>query len=132
MSIDITNPAATAGLAASDTDTVVNFPVLITGDNPQVATTDEIVGTDDLAAFTVVGRDVDGTLIAAVAGTTDAIGITVIAGATDDSIPVYRAGVFNPDALVWDASYNTDELKRLAFEAAAPLIFVRAPATATP
>jgi hypothetical protein len=46
---------------------------------------------------------------------------------------VYRAGVFNPDLLVWDASFDTAEKKRLAFEGApAPTnIVIRKPQSFT-
>jgi len=62
------------------------------------------------------------------------IGILVYAhttGGSDTTVraAVYRAGVFNPALLVWDASFDSDEKKRLAFEGApAPTnIIIRKP-----
>ena len=36
----------------------------------------------------------------------------------EKNVEVMRQGVYNPDALVWDASYDTAEKTRLAFEGA--------------
>lgn len=83
---------------------------------------------------------------AAMSGGTDAaatgvraIGITVAAidndgGADgDEKIEVFRWGMFNPDVLTWDDSFDTDEKKRLAFEGApSPTqIFIRKPVAMT-
>ena len=70
----------------------------------------------------VVGLNGSKKLVPAVLGTVEAVGYVIYApdAATTDGelIAVMRQGVFNPDALTWDATYNTDEKKRLAFEAA--------------
>lgn len=128
-----TIPHGDAGMAASNSEEF-NTVELRSGDTP-VSTTPEVVAAAaingaDMEAFTVVGRDGAGKLIPAVDGVTNAIGITCstvldTAGAADGQVAVFRSGMFNPDALVWDASYNTDEKKRLAFEAAQPTIFIR-------
>ena len=68
-----------------------------------------------------------------------AIGIVVAAvdnhggAAGAKNVEVYRAGMFNPNVLGWDASFNTDAKKRLAFEGApTPTnIFVRKPVALT-
>lgn len=67
-----------------------------------------------------------------------AIGILLVDITTDGSgshkgVPIYRAGCFNPDALIWDASYSTDREKFLAFEGApTPTnIIIRRPKTAS-
>ncbi|MDR3474331.1 MAG: hypothetical protein P4M09_21990 [Devosia sp.] len=67
-----------------------------------------------------------------------AIGVLIIAVVTDGSglykaAPVYRAGVFNPLALVWDASFSTEAEKLGAFRGApTPTnIVLRRPKTAT-
>jgi hypothetical protein len=68
-----------------------------------------------------------------------AIGIAVYAadstGKADGAMKnaCWRQGMFNPDVLVWDASFDTDEKKRLAFEGApSPTsIFIRKPMQAT-
>lgn len=81
--------------------------------------------------FTVVGRDAtSGKLVRAVKGVTPAIGITsapVALGATGVSVGVFRDGTWNPAALTWDASYATDEDKRLAFEETKNLLFILKP-----
>lgn len=139
MPIDPQNGDLTAGIASSYTETInANPDPLVTGDNPAVATTDEnIAASQDLDALTVVGFDGSGRIIPAVEGTTAAIGVLAYAISTDVSTDlyaeVYRMGVFNPDLLVWDASYSTDELKRAAFEGAPTptSIIIRKPTTKT-
>ena len=44
-------------------------------------------------------------------------GITTPAGERP-SLPVYVSGVFNPDRLIWDASFNSDYAKKIAFQGA--------------
>jgi hypothetical protein len=70
--------------------------------------------------------------------TTRAIGITVCDVTTGPSgalkgAPIYRAGVFNPLALIWGASYSSEAEKINAFEGApSPTnIIMRRPKTAT-
>lgn len=66
-----------------------------------------------------------------------AVGITLVAITTPASpvegAPVYRAGCFNPDALNWPASFDTDAKKFAAFDGApTPTnIIMRRPKTAT-
>lgn len=126
-------------MAATSTEDFKEI-VLITGDTP-ITTTDEVVAdavivSADLPANSVVGRDVDGKLVLAVTGSVDPaddiapIGITtatVKTGATTKSVAVYRSGCFNPAALNFDASYNTDAKKRLAFEGTGSDILIRKP-----
>ena len=133
-----TIPIKDAGMAGSETGTFTTL-VLITGNHPTITTpetvADATVATDDLPAYTVVGRDENGNLVPATWNATPAnavapIGITtatVLAGTTGGSVPVYRDGGFNPDALTWDASFDTDEKKRLAFEATQPTLIIRKP-----
>lgn len=118
-------------MASSQTE---NFETiaLFTGDTPVTTTPETFAPADsddeDVAANTVVGRNGSGQLVPAVYGSIAPIGITtasVKADATDRRVAVYRSGMFNPAALVWDASYDTDEKKRTAFEASQPTIFVR-------
>lgn len=40
--------------------------------------------------------------------------VTNAAGATP-TLPIHNTGVFNPDLLIWDDSFGTDDQKRLAF-----------------
>lgn len=129
---------ADAGMAMASSESFKQIP-LLTGDTPIVTTpevvADAVIASVDLPAYSVVGRDATGKIVKAVynatpASGTPAIGITtatVKAGATVKTVAVYRAGMFNPDALVWDASYDTDEKKRTAFEYAQDNIFIRKP-----
>lgn len=125
--VDITLPdrAQTAGIPEAWSDTVTaTIDDLLTGDEPKPITVDMIVAASQtIAALTPVGLDGSGRLIPAVSGTTAAIGITVHAITTDASTTykgakVYRAGVFNPARLNWDASYDTDAEKFNAFNGA--------------
>lgn len=114
------------GLASVNTEVYTGVE-LLSGDTPNIVTTSENIAsavlTSGLAARTVVALDGSGNIIPAVLGTSQAWGITVCAIAAGSSsgtkVPVYRAGCFNPAALAWDATYNTDEKKRTAFNAAA-------------
>lgn len=114
-----------AGIPGQSSDAIFVTPEgLLTGHLPAVLTEDmTIAASQTLLAYTPVGLDGSGNLIKAVLGTTQAIGIIVHdvvtdASATLKSIPVYRAGCFNPAMLNWDASYNTDEKKLEAFRGA--------------
>jgi hypothetical protein len=58
------------------------------------------------------------------------IGITTAAVTTGSgvttTVDVYRSGMFNPDALTWDASFNSDAKKKAAFEGSiSPNIFIQ-------
>lgn len=124
-----TIPYGDIHIAGSETDAFKTAP-LFTGDTPPAVTLPEKVKAA-LPQWCVVGRDADGTVIPAVLGTTEAIGVTVNAidpaVGTLDSVAVYRAGCFNPDVLVWGASYDTDAKKKTAFEKTGTQIFLVAP-----
>lgn len=131
-------PFKDVGMAGSQTEDFTTV-VLITGNHPTITTAETVaasaLATGDLTAFTVVGRDTTGELVPATWNADPAqaiapIGITtntVLQGASEKGVPVYRDGGFNPDALNWDASFDTDEKKRLAFEASQPMIIIRKP-----
>jgi len=58
-----------------------------------------------------------------VKGVTQAIGVASVpivtaAGDSSESIPVYFSGCFNGNALVYDASYNTQAFQQAAFAGA--------------
>lgn len=103
---------------------------LVMGDTPPISTSPEVVAdatitSVDLPVNSVVGRDGTGKLVLATTGSVDPnddihpVGITtarVLTGATTKTVAIYRTGCFNPNALNWDASFNTAEKKRLAFE----------------
>lgn len=115
----------------------VNDVALVTGHEPAILTVDHIVA-DNLTfpALQVVGFDGNGRIVAAVRGTVAAVGVLVAplaVGGVGKGVAVYRAGCFNPDALVWDASYSTDAHKFNAFNGApTPTnIVIRRPKTAT-
>lgn len=139
MALNPLNGDLTAGLAGRSS-TIVNPAAdpLVTGDVPQLLVTDEtVLTTQTLAALTVVGFDAGGKLVPAVLGGAtpiQAVGILVYAVDTtggDKTGQVYRMGCFNPDLLVWDASYATDANKKAAFEGAPSptAIITRKPAT---
>lgn len=67
------------------------------------------------AATLAGGTDVGGGGITPLGITTAPV--TTGAG-VETTIDIFRAGCFNPDALVWDDSFNTDARKRNAFEGA--------------
>lgn len=101
-----------------------NSNALLTGHEPAVLTTDELLPASiNWPALSPVTRNATtGVLSLAVAGT-PATGITIVplvtgAGVTDQKGPVYRAGCFNPDRIVWPASYDTVAKKQNAFEGA--------------
>lgn len=106
---------------------------VFSGDTPLPVTTTEQVAaallTPGLPALSVVGRDGSGHLIMAVSGSVAPIGITTVAvlpgSPSGTKVPVYRSGCFNPAALNWGASYNTDELKRRAFEGTGAEIVIK-------
>jgi hypothetical protein len=127
-------PYDDAGMAAIQTEDFGRVP-LWAGEAPIVTTpevvADATVASADLPAFSVVGRDANGKLVMAKYATDETaiapIGVTcspVLTGATAKNVAVYRGGFFNMAALNWDASFDTDAKKRLAFEASAPGIFV--------
>lgn len=129
----------TAGVAAQSSDIITaREEALVTGDAPaQSWMLLPAAAAQTFTARQVVGLNGSGKLIPAVRGTTQAVGYVVYApGAAtvlDQPISVMRQGVFNPNLLTFDASYSTDEFKRLAFESApSPTsIILRAPATMT-
>lgn len=140
MVFPIPSSAIDAGMPFSDGDSIVLSPILQTGEDPDVFAEDELFGQNlNLAPYTVVGRvTATGAVIPSVMtandGSQNPIGFTAVAvvtgaGATAKAA-VYRSGCFNPNALVWDATFATDENKRLAFRAAAPLIVIKAPVSA--
>lgn len=106
-----------------------NIVSLFSGEAPIVTTAERVGASKTYLANTVVGRDAGGLLVPAVLGTVAPIGIlitNVTTGAGESAgVAVYRGGMFNPDALIWDASYDTDEKKRTAFEGFQSGIFIQ-------
>lgn len=127
------------GIPASATDTVTVNPLLITGHSPAPLAESELLpAATTFAAYSVVGRiTATGVLkfsdLAAVDGSQVPCGFTATeavtgAGIVDQRVAVLKQGVFNPDLLVWHASYNTDFKKLNAFKTGAPGLFLKAPA----
>ena len=119
----------TAGIAGKSQDTIVrDTDPLLTGDLPAPFTEEvTVVSGQNLAALTVVGFDANGKITAAVRGSVDpaddiqAAGVLVYAtdaSGGDVAGHIYRAGCFNPDLLVWPASFTTDAQKKVAFHGA--------------
>ena len=119
MTITPQNGDLTAGVANHYAENVLpEGEALITGDVPAVFATEEIVTSgENLEAYAVVGFTA-GKLVPAT-NAIKAVGVLVYAvdASGGDAVGhVYRGGVFNPDVLVWDATLNTDALKKAAFE----------------
>lgn len=97
---------------------------LITGDFPHVVPVEyPVAPASQLAEYTVVGFNGSGEVVPAVLGSVAAVG--VLMNAVDNTVEtqethcvVWRMGVFNPNLLIWDASYATDADKFNAFEGA--------------
>lgn len=121
-----TIPYPEAGLAAFEELDNWTADLLISGNWPPLSPGYPlpVAADQELKQFEVVGLTA-GKLVPAVKGgatPVTPIGIVTqaVTGASDGTttVPVLYAGCFNPDALVWDASYATDEDKRSAFEGA--------------
>lgn len=124
MAITPLNGDLLAGMAGKRSETIDPSPeAFFTGDSPRVYTEAlPIAANQVLAARTVVALNASGHLVPAEADNDPkAIGVLVYAvdttgvGAGVADAEVYRGGVFNPDLLVWPASFNTDALKLAAF-----------------
>lgn len=138
--VAIPDRSALAGMPSQDAEDITSVDTaLFSGHAPEPMNQDLIVAASQtLAAYSLVGFDGSGRLVPALLGTTPAIGILVAAITTSASTtykgaPVYRAGCFNPDKLVWPASYDTDAKKFAAFNGApTPTnIIIRRPKTAS-
>lgn len=129
---NVTPPYADPGRAAfQELDTYLqNY--LLAGSHPELAPAYSFpVALDaDYDQFTVVGLNADRELVPAVVDTVtpansiQAIGVLAHAvsrgstGAPAVNGQVWYSGCFNQDALVWDASFDTDAKKQAAFHGA--------------
>lgn len=128
-----------AGVAGQSSDIITaQEEALVTGDAPaQSWMLLPAAAAQTFTARQVVGLNGSGKVVPAVLGTVAAIGYIVYAPSAatvlDQPVSVMRQGVFNPNLLTFDATYNTDEKKRLAFEGApSPTsIILRKPETMT-
>lgn len=131
-------PTSDLGMASIQSETFSNV-ALLSGTAPTVTTdevvADAVVASVDLPAYSVVGFDSSGKLVKATWNATPASGVpaigittaTVKAGATAKNVSIFRDGVFNPAALVWDSTYDTDAKKKTAFDYAGKGIFIKIP-----
>lgn len=104
--------------AGSNTD-----PDLFAGESPVVTTSLPLAASTAVARYQVLAKNSSGNLVlhapAATDGTEIAICIAVEAVASSGSvqnIPVFTAGFFNHEMLVWHADTNTLAERRAAFD----------------
>lgn len=98
-----------------------SYVELLAGHSPDILTVGgyEADGTAAIAAFTVVGVSGGYLVPATYDKTVQAIGFIaapIEASAVVQKVGLIRAGNFNVDALVFDASFDTDAKKLAAFE----------------
>lgn len=110
------------GVAAYEASDTYVTSELFNSAIPHPVTEDFPVGASTtIEAYSVVGLDGSGNIAMAKTTATAVvpIGVTTARIATgvggSDRIAIYRAGNFNPDALIWHADYSTDALKAAAF-----------------
>lgn len=121
----ITFPYADPGRASfEELDTYVN-KVLLSGTHPELkpAYSFPLANSTSFAQFSVVGLDAnDEIAMATEDGTVQAIGVLAHAAALGASGSgngqVFYSGCFNPDALVWHASFDTAAKREAAFRGA--------------
>lgn len=119
------------GLPSFASHTYGGVKELISGQKEIVTATENVGASTTLVAGSVVGRS-SGVLAMANGTTILPCGIllndvTTGVGVTTTA-EVYKSGCFNPDALTWNAYYNTDALKKSAFEGSlAPEIMIEKP-----
>lgn len=90
------------------------------------------VAAAPMPIFSVVGLGANGLTYAKQDGSVQAIGVTtapIDAGVAAANVGIFMDGTFNPAALTWDASYDTDAKKLAAFDGAPTptVIFVKKP-----
>lgn len=115
---------ADVGIASFAMDSLGGTPALLFGDKKVTSDVENVAANTTLAAYSVVGRVgnvAGGALAMATAdGTVKPVGIlahSVLTGAgVTTTATVLKSGQFNADALVWDATYNTELKKKSAFE----------------
>ncbi len=108
-----------AGFEAGDSYESVELfnsaiPLPVTEDFP-------VKASSDFAERSVVGLDADGNLAMAKTSSTAVVPLGILTMAVKTGVgettraAIYRAGNFNPAALVWHADYDTDAKKAAAF-----------------
>lgn len=124
MTVDTTIPHGEPGVADHREEIFGGPTEAMFGDMPVQTINVDITaaGADrTLALYSVLSGEADGILAdwnaSRDAGSADfilATAVTIADGETA-TVPVYVQGHFNMDALVWDASYDTDAKKKDAF-----------------
>ena len=122
-------PWPDAGMAGTDNESWTAAPELVSGDTPKISTIPGVVNATviasvDLPAFSVVGYNASKELILATYNATpasaiDPVGITtarVLTGSTAKNVAFFTSGCFNPAALNWDSTWDTDAKKLHAFD----------------
>lgn len=121
---NVTVPYIEQGLAAFEELDSYHQSFLLSGSHPPFATgiPMTIKAAENLQQFHVVGLDASNRIVPAVLGTVQAIGIcsqAVVGNALGTTTaPIIYSGCFNPDALVWHPSFDTDAKKEAAFRGA--------------
>lgn len=131
-----------AGIASFQTDSVAGAVELFAGDTPAPVTDHALPGatlaTAGIPAWTPVHVDpATRAITLAVTGSVDpeddvkpnAITVAPVAAGSPatTSVPVYKAGMFNINALKWPESFATEGSKLAAFDLAACQIYVKKP-----
>lgn len=115
-------PYGDVGLAAFEQGDTYKTVELFSGSEPAPATEDFPVASGvAIPAFSVVGLSSGNLVLAEQDGDPAAIGITtapVLNTGAAQRVAIFRTGCFNPDALNWHASYDTDAKKAAAFRGA--------------
>lgn len=122
-------PYAEAGQAAFEALDDYTQQFLLSGSHPPLAPgyPFAVAASLALAQFAVVGLNADNELVMATFNADPDLAVQAIgvcsqavlgnAGGTT-TVPVLYSGCFNPDALVWDASFDTEGKKMGAFNGA--------------
>ena len=120
---EVKMPYLEAGLASFEALDTFTQGFLLSGSDPKLEPGFPMpmkIG-QALRQFEVLTLDADNLLVPAQEGApamfvcTQAVAAPTGAGVT---VPVWHAGCFNPDALLWHASYDTDAKKAMAFHGA--------------
>lgn len=134
MAHDKTIPHPKPGIASFQQESWGNTDEVLFGDTPPVATQSKTVTSSGAATFqlySVVNIAENGaiTMAAVTAGESNATHIlaapVVFSAGESMDVPVYVAGHFRQQGLVFGASYNTDALKQNAFHGSdTPMILI--------
>ena len=98
---------------------------LLMGPAPQLSPTIGGTAGAEIHRFQPVGYSNDGTIIPAVFGNVQAVGISTIAAHVGEAVQYWYSGYFNADALEWDESFNSDKKKASAFNGAPSPVQIR-------